>query len=367
MTTLFGHLAPRFTVHPENLATEALCFILRRSAAARNALVEHLKHTGTDLPQELVYRTQATGEDGAIPDVEGVDVQGRAVLVVEAKFWAGLTHNQPVTYLNNLPSDADSLLVFVVPAQRIIALWDEVTKRSREAEIPVGEMESRGAEFRWARLDQRRSLVMLSWRSVLDALSESLRSGVDTASLSDIEQLRGLCDRMDNKAFLPLQSEELAPERGRRVGQFCNLVDEVVQQLETEGLANTKGLRSASTIGRYGRYFQFRGQGLYLYFTAWGWSSDRPTPLWLKLWGADWTHKWSDGLALREHLASLEATDPPKIVYRDSYLGAPLNLPLGVEKEEVIADLVRQIREVLLLLPKRDQIEDDQLEEAEQD
>ena len=360
MTSLLGHLAPRFTVHPENLATEALCFILRQSTAARNALVQHLRFAGTDLPQQLVFRTQVTGEDGAIPDLEGVDGQGRAVLVVEAQFWAGLTENQPVTYLKNLPGDAHSQLVFLVPAQRITALWDEIAKRSREGSLPVGEMQSRGSEYRWARLDGQRTLVMVSWRSVLDALTESLRANGEAASLSDVGQLRGLCERMDSAAFLPLRSEELAPERGRRVGQFCQLVDDVVQRLEAEGLAQTKGLRSAGSIGRYGRYFRFRGQGLYLYFTAWGWSGDRPTPLWLKLWGADWTSAWSDGLKLRDHVASLEAQTPPRIVYRDTYLGAPLSLLLGVEKDEVVEDLVRQIRDVLLLLPEREPIEEDE-------
>ena len=32
--------------------------------------------------QQLVFRTQSTGEDGAIPDLDGLDPQGQAVLVL---------------------------------------------------------------------------------------------------------------------------------------------------------------------------------------------------------------------------------------------------------------------------------------------
>lgn len=35
---LFGHLASRFSAHPENLATEAVALIVNRSAAMREAL-----------------------------------------------------------------------------------------------------------------------------------------------------------------------------------------------------------------------------------------------------------------------------------------------------------------------------------------
>ena len=35
---LFGHLVSRFSTHPENLATEALAFIVNRSATMREEL-----------------------------------------------------------------------------------------------------------------------------------------------------------------------------------------------------------------------------------------------------------------------------------------------------------------------------------------
>lgn len=44
-------------------------------------------------------------------------------LLVELKFWAGLTDNQPVAYLKKLPTDCHSALLEVAPARRIESLW----------------------------------------------------------------------------------------------------------------------------------------------------------------------------------------------------------------------------------------------------
>ena len=44
-------------------------------------------------------RTQAAGEDGAKPDLAGWDQDDQLRVLIEAKFWAGLTAQQPVVYL----------------------------------------------------------------------------------------------------------------------------------------------------------------------------------------------------------------------------------------------------------------------------
>jgi hypothetical protein len=103
-SSLFGHLATRFGSHPENLATEALNYILGRSDEARDALVRFARLTVPALEGELRFRTQDfLSDDGAIPDLVGVGKGGATPLVIEAKFDAGLTDNQPVTYLRRLP------------------------------------------------------------------------------------------------------------------------------------------------------------------------------------------------------------------------------------------------------------------------
>ena len=107
----------------ENLATEALCFILNQSAAARRGFIEVLERViGRSLP-DLVFYTQAADSDGTIPDLVGRDSSGRPVFYVESKFWAGLTDSQPVGYLRRLQHESGLGLIVLAPANRLVTLW----------------------------------------------------------------------------------------------------------------------------------------------------------------------------------------------------------------------------------------------------
>ena len=67
---------------------------------------------GANLGEIAQVRTQATGEEGERPDLAGFDRNGRERVLVEAKFWAGLTDNQPIAYLERLPANRPGALLF---------------------------------------------------------------------------------------------------------------------------------------------------------------------------------------------------------------------------------------------------------------
>jgi hypothetical protein len=115
---LFGHLVSRFSTHPENLATEALAFILNRSATMREELRNLFGRTGIELPPLARFRSQAGDDQGNIPDLIGLDATGVERLFIENKFWAGLTENQPAGYLERLSANDSGLLIFIVPSRR---------------------------------------------------------------------------------------------------------------------------------------------------------------------------------------------------------------------------------------------------------
>jgi hypothetical protein len=100
--SLLSHLATKFAAHEENWATEALGYILRRSPVARDTVRDLVGKLGVALPASLVYANQVSGDDDARPDLVARDDQGTQRLLIEAKFWAGLTEHQPVTYLERL-------------------------------------------------------------------------------------------------------------------------------------------------------------------------------------------------------------------------------------------------------------------------
>ena len=123
---------------------------------------------------------------------------------VENKFWAGLTPAQPVSYLENLPEAPPSALLFIVPEQRVASVWNELKARCSEAglewaDAPGGSTMTLGCN----------TMLIASWRYILDKLLEAARAG----GQRDILQLQALTDRMDTEAFLPLRADAIRKPR----------------------------------------------------------------------------------------------------------------------------------------------------------
>jgi hypothetical protein len=226
---MLGYLATRFTDRLEDFATEALGYILQNSPTAHRAFWDHLSTFVPNLPQNLAFRTQATGRQKGIPDLVGSDEAGRPRVIVEAKFWAGLTENQPPAYLDMLPADQPGLLIFIAPEARRQSLWPELKRRCPSA--------SELKRFCLWIGPHRRYLAMTSWRDALNALEARLVQVGEEAARADVQQLRGLCDRMDSEAFLPFSSEDFAPRIGRCIAQYYELLEEIVRQLSSRGIA----------------------------------------------------------------------------------------------------------------------------------
>ncbi len=106
-TTILGHLITHhFSDQAEVAATESLVYLLSSSASTRVALHRLISQRVPSLPDDLVYRGQVISEGSAgRPDVVGFAPDGQRRIIVEGKFWAGLTDQQPVGYLKLLPSD----------------------------------------------------------------------------------------------------------------------------------------------------------------------------------------------------------------------------------------------------------------------
>ena len=137
-TTLFAHIAPRLTDRTEDVAVDALGHILSQSEAARGALESTLREGGAAVGTIARVRTQATGEEGERPDLVGFDDDGGERVLVEAKFWAGLTRNQPNEYVRRLALDRPAALLFVAPAARLETLWPELCRQAGEKFTIIG-------------------------------------------------------------------------------------------------------------------------------------------------------------------------------------------------------------------------------------
>jgi hypothetical protein len=337
--TLLGSLALRLADHPENIATESLLFLLRRSATAREAL---RRLVGTLDPQfahiPVTYSSQVTGLDGEIPDLVGSDASGREVLLVEAKFWAGLTDAQPVQYLERL-AVAGGILLFVAPAQRLETLWPELEGRCCRANLAPTLM-TRQATHRSVGLGDGRVLALTSWRHLLTTLHAALDGAGETALAADARQLIGLCDAMDSRAFLPLRSEELTGTLATRVCQFADLVDTLAAELVRRGIASKKGLRAAGSRTWYGHYLMIGGYGCLLAYAAHRWSANGYSPIWLRVKDAS-TVPWR-ALPTLDPKITASLPDATVIDTPDGML-FPVLLPAGREWDGVVAEALAQV------------------------
>ena len=181
--------------------------------------------------------TQATGEDGSRPDLAAVDEEGSECVLIEAKFWAGLTAGQPVAYLRRLPDQRPSALLFVAPGARLEPLWEVL--RQRVAASGAGsapETEIIDDALRSAAAGSARRLILVSWTSLLDRMAAGASAAGDSRKEADIAQLRGLAVREDSEAFLPLRAEELGPDVPRRLMGLKRLVDHATDRINSGGL-----------------------------------------------------------------------------------------------------------------------------------
>ena len=207
---ILGHLAQRFAVSEENLATEALTWLLRRSAAARAALVGLVRAIGVDVPDELTFIGQVGNPDTGRPDVVGLDASSQERLLIEAKFAAALTDQQPSGYLKRLPPDVDGILLVVAPTARLATLWVELLRAVPEL-APAAPSPSAvpAAGVLSVKATAHTTLALVSWRSLVSRVLDALRTADESSLARDAEQLLALTETMDSVAFAPLRPGDL--------------------------------------------------------------------------------------------------------------------------------------------------------------
>jgi hypothetical protein len=345
MQSLFGELSLKFNSSPENVATEALLYILKQHKEAWPALHRHFLRTGIELPIDVIFRSQAWGEDQSQPDLIAIDRDGDPVLIIEAKFWAGLTPNQPITYLQRLVPNKPGLLSFVCPGMRLSTLWEKLSNRCKEGGMHLDQYLDLDVEFRSARLSSPHALCAISWGALLSVLRREAEVLGNDMLLGDTNQLDGLCSRMDTEAFLPLNPQDISTEIGRRVQHFANLVDYVVYELAANHGADIAGLTTGGSQSAYGRYFKLIGFGMFLQYSPRLWSRYGETPIWLDVKEII-EEKWSITRSVIDGIDQLPQGKFRRIPETESKNTIGLELPLGVEQPDVIADVIGQIKQV---------------------
>ena len=229
--SLLAHVADHLTRQRELLATRSLAYILESSEAAKSALQELLCIGGAKIGTIERVEAEVSDDQGRV-DLVAFNEAGEERVLIEAKFSAGLTDNQPEGYLGRLPHDKPAVLLFLAPKRRLHTLWPLLRQRARDSlELDV---KDEGGKLRSATIAETgRYLMLTSWCMLLDRME--CRAG-DGPTGEDIRQLRGLCDREDAEAFLPLCKDELSSKVPRRLRDLARIVNEAIANIGRRGI-----------------------------------------------------------------------------------------------------------------------------------
>lgn len=347
MHTVFSHIIQkRFSRVNEDVATDALAYILESSDAARRGMMKFLRGIIPDLPP-LRFKTQQT--EGAIrPDMWGFD-DTEARVFVENKFWAGLTDNQPVSYLKQLAAYSQpTVLLVVAPAAREHTLWRELSRRLLDARISVSERDAAAGVARSVATQLGPILALTSWTNLLSALEHEAVD--DPSARGDLVQLHALCDAADNDAFAPVSVEELSDQRTPAyMLQLSSIVQEAVDLAVTENVLNIDGLRPQASWDRIGRYVwvsgdQRAGGWLGIHFGIW--KSHGATPLWLLFSEGEFGRAQD----VRRLIEPWVAKNRMLTATHDRDFAIALDIPVGEEKAGVIRSLVDDLKAIASVL-----------------
>ena len=340
--SLLFNLAPYTKIPYEDIATLALRSVVEESPALRSAftkvLCDHLYIPQVDNICE--YRTQVTGNKLERPDVVGFDGTGKEVLICEAKFYAGLTENQPDTYLERLRKDNGKGLVFLCPNNRIHGLWKQLAERDGAEPI---EGHDDCVSVQGVRMG------IVGWEELLETLlMVSERNSAEMRP--DIQELKVYCEQMiAANTFIPFASEDLGADVPASMERYYTVMDRLRDLLFTKkeyGITQRgegKGKGSLhSQPQAYGDYYIYMRTNEFctsLYFDKYAWrqSGSTMTPFWLEIKNLGW--KQDESVMAYLHSLPEEKTEKS----RSGSILIALETPIGLTLEETVQALCNQV------------------------
>lgn len=278
---LLAHLYPHIKGSQEDIATLSLQYILSQSNELNHAFTRLLAeslHMGY-IP-ELHYNCQRVGEQRERPDMSGVDETGKEIIICEAKFYAGLTENQPNTYLERLRRSQGAGLVFICPTIRKSTLWAKLLSLIN-AKTSDYFVDYKGI-----------GMAIVTWAEIMEMLFR-VGSTYAITLLPDITELNGFCAMMDDTSFLPFSPEDMGPIKARLEMRYYQVVDSLANELLNDKSLNPQISESPEKAAPYRDGYSRKATVCYstdifkltIYYDRNYWidSSSCETPFWLLL------------------------------------------------------------------------------------
>ncbi len=345
MKSVLSHIVQKqFSGEYENIATEALAYLVQTNDRARGGLLKMLRGIKPDLPN-ISFQTQQA-EDNKRPDMWGLD-GGRLCMLIENKFWAGFTENQPVEYIKLLAShQKEGILLMVVPAAREDSAWREMLKRLNESAIGYEEQKATADIPLLVKTGLGPLLALTSWTKLLRSIDDELAD--EPQARNDLIQLRALSETAESDAFVPISAAELTNQRfPALILQLVNVIIKVHEVGLTEGLFSSDGVAAASTFERIGRYVKFpRAVNVCAWFgvSLILWQKHGRSPLWLMFINNS-TH--CRGEEVRAILESWAETEGIFTSSENNSFNIAINVPAGEDFDYVVRNILGQVRKIV--------------------
>ncbi len=317
-SSILAHIASDFISEYENVANSSIAYLLNNYDAARNAL--KILINNENIPHYFI--TELATDNHGRPDVTGLDQDGNKIIIVEGKFWASLTENQPCGYLEEITDDG--CVLFLAPDKRIHSLKIEIAKRIKEC-------------------NDNGNVQIHSWTEFLDLIDQENIKNFNESLASDLHQIKELCKKMDVEGMPPLSASDLDPMNGRLLSNFSDLIDECNFALRKWEHTDFKNLKTTPQKYGYGFYFRCFRFGCFLGFDAKKWFlRNNQTPIWLSIY----EENWKKSLQISHYLSDF---DPANSF--DNEYGIILNT--GMDKEQLVTHIVDKVKEVLIALESK--------------
>lgn len=284
--SLLAHLYPHIRGSQEDIATYSLQYLLVQSKELNRAFTKRVSEVlHINIEDTLQYVCQATGksEEKERPDMAGIDLTGKEVVLCEMKFYATLTVNQPNTYLNRLIDCEGKGLLFVCPAARQTNLWAKLNELCEERDVEE-------IDDTCIKVDGI-SLAIVTWTEIIELLKQVAASVAINFS-ADIAQLEGYCEQLDSEAFIPFSAEDLSAEMANKGERYYQVIDEVIELFCADKNHNTsrKGLKATGYRKGYTRSLLIDDVTFTLNYDRDMWKNPAcvETPFWIAIRDKDW-------------------------------------------------------------------------------
>ena len=222
---LLAHLYSHIRGSQEDIATLSLQYLLMQSKDLNRAFthrVSSIMHTQLDDEMKYMCQVVRSGEKKDRPDMSATDSQGIESVLFEVKFYASLTENQPLTYLDRIRENEGKGLVFICPLSRRTSLWSKLIEICNGRKIEK-------LDFNCVKVDGV-ILSIMTWSEVIELL-EHVSSSCAIEYSSDVSQLKEYCKMIDTEAFIPFSEEDLSAEMANKGERYYQIIDEVIDLL----------------------------------------------------------------------------------------------------------------------------------------